>query len=98
MRADVQISTRPYTDICNWLAEFSFAFWYFLVSGYIANLLFTEITVYYEMWSTGASSRQDIGDDFGLELLLVIVVTPASWIAGILASILVWRRLSLSQE
>jgi hypothetical protein len=70
----------------------------FLVSGYIANLLFTEIAVYYEMWTTGASSRQDLGDDFGLELLLVIVVTPASWIAGILASILVWRRLSLSQE
>ena len=70
----------------------------FVASGYIANLLFTKIAAYYEMWSTGASSRQDLGDDFGLELLLVIVVTPASWIAGILASILVWRRLSLSQE
>ena len=54
--------------------------------------LFSELAVLYEMSLVPGSSRADLGDDFGLGILLVFVVTPLSLVASVVLGILVFRR------
>ncbi len=56
--------------------------------------LFSELAMLYEMSLVPGSSRADLGDDFGLGLLLFFVVTPLSLLASALFGRLVFRRSS----
>ena len=60
--------------------------------------IFGEIAVYYEMWSTGTPNRTELSNDFGLGLLGIFVVLPASMIFSIVIGALVWRWLSTSNH
>ena len=53
-----------------------------------------ELAVYYEMWATGASSRMELVNDFGIGLIGLFVVVPASTLGALIAAIVVWRKLS----
>jgi hypothetical protein len=55
-----------------------------LVIGWILG----ELVVQYEIYTTGARSRAELGDDLGLGILLLIVV-PIGSIAG---AVLVWCK------
>ena len=68
----------------------------FVVTAYSAEWAFGELAVYYEMWSTDTSTREGLGDDFGLGFLGLLVVIPAAIIAGLIASFVVWRKLPAS--
>ena len=50
-----------------------------------------EAAVRYEMLSTGALARDELGDDFGLGLLGMVVVQPLSVIGAAALAIVVWR-------
>jgi hypothetical protein len=39
-----------------------------LISFVLLNSLLGEVAVYYEKWSTGAQSRAELANDFGLGL------------------------------
>jgi len=56
-----------------------------------------EATVHFEMWSTGATSRADLANDFGLGLLGLFIVLPGSLIGAGVAAWWVWRKLSLRE-
>jgi len=47
------------------------------------------------MWSTGAASRGELADDFGLGLLGLFIVVPGSLIGAAMAGWWVWRKLSV---
>jgi hypothetical protein len=49
------------------------------------------------MWSTGATSRADLANDFGLGLLGLFVVLPGSFIGAVIAAWWVWRKLSVRE-
>lgn len=70
----------------------------FILSFVTLQYLLGEITVYYEMWHTHAHSRAELGNDFGLGLLGVYIVIPASFIFSIVISALVWRLLTISNR
>jgi hypothetical protein len=53
--------------------------------------LLSEAAVRYELWSTGALSRSELADDFGLGILGIGFVVPASVIGGLLVALGVWR-------
>ena len=53
--------------------------------------LLSELVVYYEWFSTGASSRAVFGDDFGLGILLFLIVPPGTIIGVVLVGRAVWR-------
>ena len=64
----------------------------FAVVAAIAYQLLGEGAVYYEMHSTGATSRAELGDDFGLGLLGLFIVVPGSILIGIICSWITWRK------
>jgi len=53
--------------------------------------LFSASAVRYEVWSSGALSAADLGDDLGLGILAVGVAVPASVIGGGVIAFFVWR-------
>ena len=61
------------------------------VSFFALEWAFSELIVRYEMWATGATSRAQLTDDFGLGLLLVGVALPAAAIGSVVVSALAWR-------
>lgn len=63
-----------------------------LVSIPTVSWLLSEIVVYYEWFSTGASSRAELGDDFGLGILLFLIVPPGTFIGVVFIGLAVWRR------
>ncbi len=48
------------------------------------------LAVHYEVWSTGASSVEDLGDDLGLGVLLFMVTGPAVVIGAALGAGATW--------
>ena len=54
--------------------------------------LLSELAMLYEMSLLPGSSRADLGDDFGLGILLFFVVTPLSLLASVILGIVVLRR------
>jgi hypothetical protein len=52
--------------------------------------LLSEVVVFYEMLTTGASSRRELGDDLGLGILLFMVVPIGTIIGAIGVWIAVW--------
>ncbi len=52
---------------------------------------FSELAVHYEIWATGASSRAQLADDFGLGLLIVGVAWPAAALGSVVVGVLAWR-------
>ena len=52
---------------------------------------FSEVAVHYEIWATGASSRAQLADDFGLGLLIVGVAWPAAALGSVVVTALAWR-------
>ena len=54
--------------------------------------LLSELVVYYEWFSTGASSRAELGEDLGLGILLFLVVPPGTFIGVVLVGQAVWSR------
>ena len=65
----------------------------FIVVAYCSDWVFYELAIRYEMWDTGTPTRQGLEDDFGLMILGITVVGPASLIAAAFASWLVWCKL-----
>lgn len=51
-----------------------------------------EAIVLYEMLSTGATSRAALSDDFGLGLLLFVLVPISSVLGALGVWVLVWHR------
>lgn len=54
--------------------------------------LASELAAYYEMVSTGMSSRAQLGDDLGFGILLFIVVPPFSLTGAAFVWWVVWFR------
>jgi hypothetical protein len=52
----------------------------------------SELVVYYEWFSTGATSRAELGEDFGLGVLLFLVVPPGTLIGVVFIGLAVWSR------
>ena len=52
-----------------------------------------EAVVYYEMFSTGTSSRAQLGEDLGLGILLFLVVPPGTLIGAIGIWVMTWFQL-----
>lgn len=64
----------------------------------IAYQLLGETAVYYEMHSTGATSRADLADDFGLGLLGILFVVPGSVLIGIAGSWFTWKSFKTTKS
>lgn len=69
----------------------------FILATVISYQLLTEAAVYYEMQSTGAASRVELADDFGLGLLGLFFVMPGSVIIGAVSSWLTWRKFKVGR-
>lgn len=67
----------------------------FVLATIIAYQLLDEAAVYYEMHSTGANSRAELADDFGLGVLGMLIVVPGSGIIGIICSWVIWRKFKI---
>lgn len=52
--------------------------------------LLSEFVVYYEMVSTGANTRAELGDDLGLGILFFMVVPLGTLIGAFLVGLKVW--------
>jgi hypothetical protein len=52
--------------------------------------LLSEFVVYYEMFSTGANTRAELGEDLGLGILLSMFVPPETLIGAFLVGVKVW--------
>jgi hypothetical protein len=69
----------------------------FLLAFLLFNYVLSEVAVYHEMATTGAKARAELGDDFGLGILLLFVVMPVSFVAaffvGLGCWVVGWRRL-----
>ena len=63
----------------------------FLIALPSAYWLLGEAVVMFEMASTGAKSRAELADDFGLGLLVLFVVMPGDVIGAFITAALVWR-------
>lgn len=50
-----------------------------------------EAVLYYEMYATGATSRAELADDFGLGLLTLMVVPPATFVLTVIIAIVAWQ-------
>lgn len=59
--------------------------------------LAAELAAYYEMFSTGMSSRVELGDDLGFGILLFMVVPPFTLAGAVLVGWLVWFRTGRSK-
>ena len=49
-----------------------------------------ELVLYYELITTGAASREELGDDFGLGILLFLVVPAGTLLSACLVWIAAW--------
>lgn len=63
----------------------------------IAYQLFGEAAVYYEMNTTGATSRAELANDFGLGFLGLFFVVTDSVLVGIASSWITWRSLKTTK-
>lgn len=54
--------------------------------------LAAELAAYYEIFSTGMSSRSELGDDLGFGILLFMVVPPFTLAGAMFVWWLVWCR------
>ncbi|MES2510561.1 MAG: hypothetical protein V4625_11575 [Pseudomonadota bacterium] len=63
------------------------------VSFNIFFFCFSEIGIYYEMLSTGAHSRSELGEDLGLGVLLGLVAVPATVISVLIFAFYSWAWL-----
>lgn len=52
--------------------------------------LLSEFVVYYEMVSTGANTRAELGDDLGLGILFFMVVPLGTFIGASFVGLKVW--------
>jgi len=50
--------------------------------------------VMFEMANTGATSRAELADDFGLGILGIMVVLPATIIGAVITASVVWWKMS----
>lgn len=66
-----------------------------LVSIPAVSWLLSEMLVYYEWFSTAASSRAELGDDFGLGILLFLIVPLGTFIGVVFIGRAVWRHTNL---
>ncbi len=66
----------------------------FVVTAIGLYWILGEVAVCYEMWATGASSRMELVNDFGLGLIGLFVVVPASALGALIVAIVAWRKLS----
>ena len=57
-----------------------------------ANYIIGELAVLYEMWATGAKTRADLADDFGLGIIGMLIVFPSSVVIAVICSWFVWRK------
>ncbi len=68
-----------------------------IIAAFISTLitwwLLSEGVVLYEMHATGAISRTELADDFGLGILLVFIVPAGTLLFAIIVAVLVWRLL-----
>ncbi len=62
----------------------------FLLAFLLFNYVLSEVAVYYEMATTGAKVRAELGDDFGLGILLMFVVVPVSFVAAFCVGLGCW--------
>ena len=67
----------------------------FVIATTALHWVLGEATVRFEMWSTGAASRGELANDFGLGLLGLFIVVPGSLIGAAVAGWWVWRKLSV---
>jgi hypothetical protein len=67
----------------------------FVIATATLHWVLGESAVRFEMWSTGAASRSDLANDFGLGLLGLLIVVPSSLIGAAAAGWWVWRKLSV---
>lgn len=67
------------------------------ISGIISIPIFyyglCEAVVYYEMFSTGTSSRAQLGENLGLGVLLFLVVLPGTLTGAIGIWVVTWFQL-----
>jgi len=61
-------------------------------------VVLSEILVYFEMWTTGAASRAELSEDYGLGLLLMFIGVPSSFVGALLIAWLTWRKISLRND
>lgn len=63
--------------------------------------LLSEAAVLYEMASTGAKTRAELGDDFGLGFLGLFLVLPGTVIGAVVVGLLTWflsRRMETKKD
>jgi hypothetical protein len=72
------------------MKKITLSFAVLVIATAIAYQLLSEAAVYYEMHSTGATSRAELADDFGLGLLGLFFVVPGSILIGIVSSWFTW--------
>jgi hypothetical protein len=63
-----------------------------LVSFPVFAWLASELAAYYEIYSTGMSSRAELGNDLGFGILLLMVVPPLTLVCAAFVWWLVWSR------
>jgi hypothetical protein len=68
----------------------------FALAFLVAYYLLGESAVYYEMWATGAATRVELADDFGLGILDFFIVLPASALIAFVTAWLTWRKVTRS--
>lgn len=67
-----------------------FSFLVSIISAPLSFWVFGEVAVYLELGATGAASRAELGDDFGLAVLGVFFVLPATLIVMAVSAMLAW--------
>jgi hypothetical protein len=65
----------------------------FLIALPSFNWLFGEAAVMFEMANTGATSRAELADDFGLGIIGIMVVLPATIIGAVITASFVWWKM-----
>lgn len=56
--------------------------------------VFAELLARYEMWSTGALSRAELSEDYGMGMMGLLVVEPAAIAGGLAVAAITWFLLS----
>ena len=60
----------------------------------VANFVLGEVAVFFEMLATGADTRAELSEDYGLGLLGVLVVFPVSGVLALACGWITWRILN----
>lgn len=66
----------------------------FLIALPSFEWLFSEAAVMFEIANTGATSRAELADDFGLGIIGIMVVLPATIIGAVITASVVWWKMS----